>query len=416
MVDKLIVKKDFLYIRLLFSIPWVYVIFQIYFASTTGHRFEALSKSNVALGIVYVVTFFLLPIFFTKLKAAPKGSSLVISFIILIIVVSLTINNPIFVLKDTGLIIMQVIFFFTGWFFFYIFDSKLYVKKLISDGIIIGFLLGIYATFVDYDLVSPMFGIFALATYARVKFGREFNTYFLVCFLMFNITWSFGKQTILISILSVIVILMSSDPEKLHKFSAKSLYRFSVLVVSTISIFILFTYLNVSDLRSFAKLHLFLDQIKISSFLSGPLTAESIYYGLDVSTAGRIVELLLIWEKLSSSIPSFLFGSGLGASLDLSLKNHFSDMIFTFQETQSVQTLIAFVPSRFGFLGVFLILIVIFKQFKERNYSGNIYVSYMLCLILSFFAFSTVFKFHFISVFLGAMAHNVRIRKQKRVL
>ena len=73
------------------------------------------------------------------------------------------------------------------------------------------------------------------------------------------------------------------------------------------------------------------------------------------------------------------------SALDLALKNQFSNLTYTFQETQSVQTLLAFVPSRFGFIGVFFGLYLLFKQFKERKLSGNIYVPYVICLVLSFF-------------------------------
>lgn len=417
MVDKLIIKKDFLYVRLLFLIPWVYVIFQIFFESFTSHRFEALSKSNLALAVVYLANFFLIPLFFAKLKAPPKGSVLFISIIALIIVISLTINNPIFVLKDTTLIIMQAVFFFIGWSFSYIFDCKPYVKILIRDGIIFSAFLGTYVFFVDYDLVSPMFGVLALASFARVKYGREFNFYFLICFLMLNFVWSFGKQTLIISFISVIIIIMSSsDLKKQRRFIDKFLYRFSMLAVFMIATLTVLNFLDTSNLRSFTKLNLLLDQIKISVLFSGPLTADSIYDGLDMSTAGRVIELLLIWEKLISSVPSFLFGGGFGSALDLALKNQFSNLTYTFQETQSVQTLLAFVPSRFGFIGVFFGLYLLFKQFKERKLSGNIYVPYVICLILSFLAFSTVFKFHFISFFMGAMLYNVRIRKQQRLV
>lgn len=417
MVDKLKVKKDFLYVRLLFLIPWIYVIFQIFFESYTSHRFQALSKSNLALAFVYLVTFSLVPLFFAKLKAPPKSSIFVISFISLVIVISLTINNPIFVLKDTTLIIMQVVFFFIGWSFSYIFDCKSYIKTLIRDGIIFGALLGSYAFFVDYDLVSPMFGVLALAAFASVKYGREFNFYFLICLLMLNITWSFGKQTLIISFISIIIIMMSSsDLKKQQKFFYKFLYRFSMLAVSIVAILTLLNFLDTSNLRSFSKLNLLIDQIKLSVLLSGPLTADSIYEGLDMSTAGRLIELLLIWEKLTSSVPSFLFGGGFGSALDLTLKNQYTTLTYSFQETQSVQTLLAFVTSRFGFIGVFFGLYALFKQFKERRFSGNFYVPYVICLLLSLLAFSTVFKFHYISFFMGAMFYNVRIRKYQRVV
>ena len=189
-----------------------------------------------------------------------------------------------------------------------------------------------------------------------------------------------------------------------------------MLAVLIITTFTVFNNLSTFDLRAFDKLNLLLNQIEISVLFSGPLTADSIYDGLDMSTAGRVVELLLIWEKFTSSIPSFLFGGGFGSALDLSIKNNFSDLTYTFQETQSVQTLLAFVPSRFGFLGVFYGLYVLLKQFKERRFSGNMYVPYIICLILSFLAFSTVFKFHFISFFLGAMVYNVRVKKQQRLI
>lgn len=417
MDNKLIINKDFFFIRLLFLVPWLYVIFQIFYVLSTTHRFQALSKSNLALAVVYLVTFSILPILFTKLKAPPKDSNLAISFIAFIIVISLTINKPIFVLKDATLIVLQLIFFLIGWTFSHVFDSKFYVKLLIRDGIIFGTFLGIYTFSVDYDLVSPMFGIFATAAYARVKYGREFNFYFFISFLLLNIFWAFGKQTLILSAIAVtIVIMSSSDLKKYQNLKNKFLYRFLILALLIFTVIVSFDYLNTADIKSFAKLNLLLDQIKIGILFSGPLTADLIYDGLDISTAGRVYELLLIYDKITSSIPSFLFGGGLGLGLDLSLKNDYSNLSFTFQETQSVQTLLAFVPSRFGFLGVFFGLYILFKQFKERRFSGNIYVPYILCLILSLLAFSTVFKFHFISFFLGAMLYNVRSRKRQRFI
>ena len=91
----------------------------------------------------------------------------------------------------------------------------------------------------------------------------------------------------------------------------------AVFMIATLTVL---NFLDTSNLRSFTKLNLLLDQIKISVLFSGPLTADSIYDGLDMSTAGRVIELLLIWEKLISSAPSFLFGGGFKLSIGSCLK------------------------------------------------------------------------------------------------
>lgn len=412
----MIIKKDFLFIRLLFAVPWIFVLLQVFFAASSTHRFAALSKSNMALTGIYLVMLFFLPLLLKKINKPPKSSIVVIVLTIVIIPISLSINEPLFLFKDLVLISLHVIFFILGWCFYFIFDSKSKVKYLIKDGLTLSIIFGIISLSTDFDMVSPMFGYFALTTFARVKFGREFNIYFLLSLLLYNFVWSFGKQTLLISIICIIsVFLINSDIKKTRELILAKIYKYSALIFFTLSIITVLYFFDTSNLKSVVKFNLLLQQIDLFGLLSGPLSAKAIYSGLDASTAGRVIELLLIWDKLSSSPLSFLFGGGLGTSLDLSIKNQFSGIKFNFDETQSVQTLIAFIPSRFGFLGLLFVIYVSIKHFNLRRYTRNLYIPYIICLALSIMAFSTVFKFHFISFFLGAMVYNVRASKKNRI-
>ena len=134
---------------------------------------------------------------------------------------------------------------------------------------------------------------------------------------------------------------------------------------------------------------------------------ELAYAVVDVSTAGRIYEVIITFNGFLESKIKMLFGEGLGAMVDLSGKNELAQLTFDFGETRAVQTLPAFIFLKSGILGCLIFLLVLYKQFENRLLSNKLFYPYLLCLIASILAFSTLFKFHFITFFLGAMAANV---------
>ncbi len=375
------------------------------------HRFIALNISNKFQAVVYFLTIFLFFIFRGRLMKFPNKLIYFIFFIIVFFIYGISINPINSALIDVLLLTMHGAFFYLGWNLYQEMHNEKLIKSILIDGIIISTIIGIFFLSFSGEIVSPIIGLLALSMFGMMRFGNKFSIYFWLIFLIMNLLWSFGKQTLLISAISLLIIFFNpasiKNAFKTYKKIANSSLKLVIFSLLGVSSYLLILSLNI-EMASIRKTLLFFENLDLNTSFSLLLNYPELAYAVvDVSTAGRIYEVIITFNGFLESKIKMLFGEGLGAMIDLSGKNELAQLTFDFGETRAVQTLPAFIFLKFGILGCLIFLLVLYKQFKNRLLSNKLFYPYLLCLIASILAFSTLFKFHFITFFLGAMAANV---------
>lgn len=334
-----------------------------------------------------------------------------IFFIIIFFIYGISINPINSVLIDVLLLAMHGAFFYLGWNLYQEMHNEKLIKSILIDGIIISTIIGIFFLSFSGEIVSPIIGLLALSMFGMMRFGNKFSIYFWLIFLIMNLLWSFGKQTLLISVISLLIIFFNpasiKNAFKTSKRIANSSLKLVIFSLLGASSYLLILSLNI-EMASIRKTLLFFENLDLNTSFSLLLNYPELAYAVvDVSTAGRIYEVIITFNGFLESKIKMLFGEGLGAMVDLSGKNELAQLTFDFGETRAVQTLPAFIFLKFGISGCLIFLLVLYKQFENRLLSNKLFYPYLLCLIASILAFSTLFKFHFITFFLGAMAANV---------
>lgn len=407
------------FLRILFSCSWVIVIFQYLYIQTGLHRFAVLSITNKIQAFSYVIILILLLAFISKLKK--PSINIIITFTITIILLLIgVVNNPLnSALVDFSVLAMQLTFFYIGWIYFDHLSNKKIINKLLNDSLFFSFFLGLIA-FISglQELVTPMLGFLALSVYASMRFGKRFNKHFWAMLIIMNILWSFGKQTLLTSIIAIIFIYFNPSAIRSVFSNYQSIYNntfklFIFFSISTFSFFLLAS--SGIEFSAVRKLFLLIEntnlEIPFYILLNNP---ELVYEIVDVSTAGRVYELIIVFNSHSSSYTSLIFGSGLGGEMDLAYKNEVAGLDFTFGTTRVAQTLPVFLFLKFGLFGILIFLFLLIKYIVERKNSQFLFYPFLLCLIMSIIAFSTVFKFHFVGFFWGAMIAQISQDKLKK--
>ncbi len=406
-----------LFLRALFSSSWVIVFVQhFYLLQGTSHRFAVLGISNKiqAASYIFLVAFFFL------LKGRLKKPSLQITFLIIFSIILLilgSIQNSLgSAFIDFVLIFMQLIFFYIGWIYFEQLENKKVVRNLLNDNILIAFVIGAIFFSSGYEYSSPIIGFFALSVYAAMRFGKDLRVYFWIMLIIMNILWAFGKQTFLISLLGLMFVYFNKDFYKSTLINLRSMGNKALTLVIFSPFIFLSVYIVFFSAIEFGSVKKFVLLIENLSF-DIPLDIilkypELLYEVLDVSTASRLYELLLVIDQSSQSLIHTLFGSGLGGEIDLASKNEFANLQFTFESTRVAQTLPVFMLLKFGILGLVALFLIIFFYFKKRDKSKFFFYPFFICLFTSILAFSTVFKFHFIGFFWGAMIAQWNRKKE----
>lgn len=410
---------DDFFLRALFSSSWIAVIFQHLLLNQGGlHRFNVLSITNKIQATCYVL---LLVLFFLLKGNIRIPSSKIILFFVtfsfLFIVGSIQ-NSLSSAVIDFILIAMQIIFFYLGWIFFERLGSKKIVKKILSDSILIAFILGIIFFRSGLEYSSPIIGFFALSVYAIMRFGSSFSIYFWIMLVLMNIFWAFGKQTLLISAIALVIIYFNPKSIRsiLLNYRNASNNFIKLIFLSPIlffsGYFVIFSGIEFGSVR---KLMLLVDNtnlvIPLQLLMNYP---DLVFQIVDVSTAGRLYELIIVLNGNFQSVYHFLFGSGLGGEIALSAKNEFADIQFTFGTTRVVQTLPVFLLLKFGFMGTLLSFLWFIVYFLNRHHSQYLFFPFFLCLFASILAFTTIFKFHFLGFFWGAMAAQINKTRGRR--
>ena len=407
----MLINRNLSLLRILFITPWLFVLLQVALVNDSQHRFSALGQANIMMAISYLICSSFIFLLMRKAKTVPLGFILAVVLFLTILIVSFFLNDFRFLVKDAGLILLQFMFFALGWFFYSEIQNSGFVKTILLDNLLIGAVGAVIIRNYGFDVVSPLFGYLALATFAYARFGKQYRNVFILALLIFNLGWSFGKQTLLLSLLCILIGGYQNN-ELQRKRVVRLLKILSKTLLLGLFVFVIVSFSDVLNLRSLVKFEILFQKLDLSQILFGLGKADALYLSLDVSTAGRVLELVLIWENLVASPLNFMFGSGLGASLDLGIKNAYAGLSYNFEETQSVQTLLAFVPSRFGFLGVAAVIFIFFRSFNKRHLSGSLFAPWLICFFLSLMAFPTVFRFHFFGFFWGAMVHSYLQKKK----
>lgn len=406
-----------LFLRVLFSFSWIFVLIQhLFVIQGEIHRFVFLGVANKVQAFCY---FFLIALFFFLKGRFKKPSNQIVLLIIFsfcLFLIGLALNNPSAVFTDFALIGMQIIFFYLGWVFFKELGNKDLIKKILNDSIFFALVIGVLFFSYGFEYQSPIIGFYALSIYAVLRFGKTFSIYFWIILIMMNILWAFGKQNLLISLIGLALIYFNGDVFNSRYINLRHLSNTFLRLVMLFPILISSVYiLFFSDLEfgSVTKLLLLLDslsfEIPINILFIYP---ELLYQVLDVSTASRLYELILVLDQNSKSILSIFLGQGFGGEIDLSSKNEFVGLEYTFETTRVAQTLPVFLLLKFGVIGTLFFIILFFSYLRRRIYSKNLFYPFLICFITSILAFSITI-FHFIGFFWGAMIAQNNLREIK---
>jgi hypothetical protein len=407
------------FLRTLFSSSWIIVIFQYLYIQTGLHRFAVLSITNKIQAFAYFIILFLFISFISKLKK-PSFNIITIFIGSIILLLIGIVNNPLnSALVDFSVLIMQFTFYYIGWIYFDRLGNEDIIKKLLNDSLFFSFFLGLIAFSAGFqELVTPMLGFLALSVYASMRFGKRFNKHFWAMLIIMNILWSFGKQTLLTSVIAIIFVHLNPSIIRSVFSNSQSIYNnfFKLLIFFSISTFSFFLLASLSiEFSSIRKLILLIENMNLdipfSVLLNNP---ELVYEIVDVSTAGRIYELIIVFNSHSNTYLSFIFGSGVGGEMDLGYKNELAGLDFSFGTTRVAQTLPVFLFLKFGLFGILIFLLLFIKYLVKRKNSQFLFYPFFLCLLMSIIAFSTVFKFHFVGFFWGAMVAQISQSKLKK--
>ncbi len=409
-------KLNLYLIRVLFIIPWFSILVQMLFIHIGYHRFKALSYTNKTLALLYIVTFFVI------LFSHKKIGKHILSFFFLLYFLALYSflifnNNIISIVIDVVLLSLQAIFLYFGYYFSEIIRNKYVQRKIIKDNIIIAILLGIIylSIFQDVEIVNPSFGLFILASiYLYDLQSLIALLYFFLAFLIFNIVFSFGKQNFIVTFLTLLVykfFLPMRNYKNIH------LYVLNFFKYSFIFLFIFAAMLLIfkygDNINAVRKLKIFINNFKYDLFIQNIEFIYNnpyiVYEFFDLSTAGRLSEFFIALNTLIEK-NSLLIGNGLGIELDFSERDKYT-FFYEFEKTRSVQTLFTFLISRFGIIGyISLVVFLLYLYFRGvfKDVWGK---AFLICLVLSMIAFSTVFKYHYMMFFLGvALSRKRRIQ------
>ncbi len=337
------------------------------------HRFEVLSLLNKYTASLYALIFIFSFFSFSKIiKLSIKLSQINLFLLALIIFSTINgiINNSLInVFSDFVIILLQIFSFNIAIKFLYSEDNLFFFTKLnILISIFIGFV--VYLLGVDFDLVSPAYGFFIISILFFIVSKYRNLIYYWASFISFNLFWSFGKINLLVSIFFMYFSMYKkSRNNNRYAFSfSKALFFYLIILFITLYMYFYHDFVRDIDLGFIKKLFLFVDNLNISYGFDVVLSDPSILYKVfDLSTAGRLYEIFLFIKIGLLDYFTLIFGGGLGESLDLSEKNDLTNLSYSFKETASMQTGIAFLLTRFGFFGLIFFFIYIFIFYKKKS-------------------------------------------------
>ena len=333
----------------------------------------------------------------------PKSFTYISRVNIIFLGIGLLNNKPEHIAKDFALVAMQILFLILGYSLAIDFIKERLIQHIVAINLVISVILGLSVINTQtFDIVSPIFGFQALALFGALAFKKWTHTLLFFLTLMSGVVfWGFGKQSALYSlVLLAIWVFRSLGPSSATRTTYS--FGFKQLGFTIIALLVLWATVNITTSSGIEKKTQSFFQNLDLYYISSSLSVDTIYLAFDDSTAGRLVEYILISEKMSSSIIFTMFGSGLGGALDLSIKNQYAGLAsFTFSNTQGVQTLPAFILLKGGVLGSFLFAYFCRALWSLRKYEGDLVVLSAAIVFLSVLAFPTVIRFHFLFYFIG---------------
>lgn len=401
--------------RSIFIAPWIFVIAQL--ANDGQHRFSGLAVANVVMASTYIfLTVMMLAAFLAERKPllVPKTHLIVVaSCYALFAVLGLASHEFSYVLKDLVLVGIQIIFFIMG----YILSSRLtderMLQTILAENLILAITLGIFRTLYEpTDIVSPIYGYQALALYATMKSGRLWTHCLFLMFIFADVfLWAFGKQTVVIICLLGVVWLFAKQNDRLDQVARVS--KVWLLPTVLLTMIGLASLIDITATGAAKKFEMLFSQFDRAN-LTGAVDPAMLYLAFDDSTAGRLVEYVMIYEEAQKNPLSFITGRGFGATLNLEVKNLYSSIEqFVFSETQGTQTLPAFLLLKGGLIWVAAFLFFLIKLVRLRNFAGHLVWPIIVMLVLALVAFATVFRFHFLFFFIGALINELRVKHGK---
>ena len=400
--------------RLIFAAPWFFVFAQL--VSGGQHRFASLAVANIVMAAIYVSLLLITLIALVVEKRSIAVPKIILTNLIvfysLFAIFGLATQEFVFVLKDLTLMGLQIIFFILGYLLYSQAQSERILKKILRDNFFIALLMGVITSWYGLtEIVSPIFGYQALALLASMKFGRPWaNRYFFAFIAVDILLWAFGKQT-MVMIGLLITIWLFVRPRHHFQQEAK-MARWVVAPSLVLAALLINSLTDITDSGTFKKLGLLINQFDSQS-LTGAVNPAMLYLAFDDSTAGRLLEYLLIYEEAQQNPLTLLFGQGPGGALSLEVKNLYSAIeSFVFSETQGVQTLPAFILLKAGLSGLVLFTYLLISVFRYRHFASHLVWPILIMIVLSCLAFATVFRFHFLFFLIGLFVCERRLKNE----
>lgn len=300
-----------------------------------------------------------------------------------------------------------------------IFNYKVISRQTLYISIIFGILsiiINEYRHFFSGFIILPEF-LFLLSIYILLISDKYRSLAYILFFISILVLVNISGKRLIFYIISIIVSYLITY-NLLSKKNLINIVKYIVILLIIIPIFTPY----VLNTRTASKVNSFLKNTNYELFFSnvGRLDPVFVFNVTDKSTAGRIFELLTVYQTLKKE-NNLLFGKMLGSSVDLSETQDLSIAIrrkkpdLELKEVRGFHLAFSWILLKFGYFGLvvfFSFLIFIFSYFKNLfNDSKMKFISILSVLIFYssiFITFGSILLNISFPMFLGYISAQKR--------